>query len=106
MISRLKKIVFEDTEVNHASLKVRLRHDGIRQGEFFRFMLQKYIECADPMVFLVQELREEKGKYGRARNRKISRDIQSGQDLLKKFKLSDSQKEDIYDLLEKEHGDL
>ena len=39
-----KKVVFSDTDVRHAQLKVRLQYDGISQAEFFRSFITGYLE--------------------------------------------------------------
>ena len=41
---KVKKIVFDDTDIRHAQLRIRLQHDGMSQAEFFRAMITGYIE--------------------------------------------------------------
>ena len=43
-IKKNKKIVFDDTDIRHAKLKIRLQHDGLSQAEFFRAFVTGYIE--------------------------------------------------------------
>lgn len=33
-VKKNKKIVFDDTDIRHAKLKIRLQHDGLSQAEF------------------------------------------------------------------------
>ena len=39
-----KRVVFTDTSIRHAELKIRLQHDGISQSDFFRAMITGYLE--------------------------------------------------------------
>jgi hypothetical protein len=54
---------------NHADLKIRLHYDGLRQNEFFRLMMRKYIDKDVNMMKIIEEYKEEKG----VRARKIER---------------------------------
>ena len=42
--AKVKKIVFDDTDIRHAQLRIRLQNDGLSQAEFFRAMITGYIE--------------------------------------------------------------
>ena len=39
-----KKIVFQDSDKRHADLRIRLRHDGLTQIQFFQAMITGYLE--------------------------------------------------------------
>ncbi len=39
-----KKVIFDDTDVRHARLKVRLEYDGLSQAEFFRSFITGYLK--------------------------------------------------------------
>ena len=45
-----KQVCFEDFDKNHADLKIRLHYDGLRQNEFFRLMMRKYINKDENMI--------------------------------------------------------
>ena len=49
-VLKKKKIVFDDTDIRHAKLKIRLQHDGITQAEFFRALVTAYIEKDSSVV--------------------------------------------------------
>ena len=71
-MDKKKKIVFEDLEVNYAKLKIRLRHDGLGQSDFFSFIVQKYIACDPQFLFFVDELKESRSKFGKRRQNGVS----------------------------------
>ena len=39
-----KKVIFSDTHIRHAQLRIRLDHDGFTQSEFFRCIVSGYLE--------------------------------------------------------------
>ena len=58
-----KKIVFDDTDVRHAKLKIRLQHEGITQAEFFRALVTGYIEKDSSLVGYIKRYKlENNGK--------------------------------------------
>ena len=85
-----KKVVFYDTDKRHADLKIRLHYDGLTQSHFFRSMITGYLEKDAAM------------------KRKDSESlIEKGEVLKNKFAIfEDSEVENIFDLIEKEHPDL
>ncbi len=103
---RKKKIIFQDLESKHATLKVRLRHDGVRQGEFFSFLVDKYINNDKRIISIMSELREKKKTLSKKRRKINTNDIEKGKELEQLFNLSEEQKNEIYDILEREHGEL
>ena len=103
-MDKKKKIVFEDLEVNYAKLKIRLRHDGLGQSDFFSFIVQKYIACDPQFLFFVDELKESRSKFGKRRLKKSLDDIKKGEELMNDLGISDTDKEKIFDLIEAEYG--
>jgi len=104
--SKKKKIVFDDTDIRHAQLKVRLQHDGLSQAEFFRCMITGYIEKDQTLIKYVQDYKESKSIQSKAKRKKIQKDIEAGDNLLAKFGLGDEDLENIFDLIAEEHPDL
>jgi hypothetical protein len=101
-----KQVCFEDFDKNHADLKIRLHYDGLRQNEFFRLMMRKYIDKDVNMMKIIEEYKEEKGSQS-AQNRKKSKQlIEKGRDLQSALALNPDDVETIFDLLEKEHPEL
>ena len=45
-----KRVVFTDTDVRHAQLRIRLQHDGITQADFFRAIITGYLENDSKIV--------------------------------------------------------
>ncbi len=103
---RDKKIVFTDTDKRHADLKIRLQHDSITQGDFFRAMVTGYISKDSRLLEYLYEWREEEKGYSKTKRAKTERLMQKGEALKNKFGLGKKEIDNIFDLLEQEHPDL
>jgi hypothetical protein len=106
MFRRKKKVVFEDYEDNYANLKIRLRHDRIRQSEFFSFLVAKYTSCDPSFMLMIEDLKISLARVGKKRIKVASDDIKEGETLLEKLGISEADKEDLFDLIEKEYKDF
>ena len=104
--SKKKKIVFDDTDIRHAQLKVRLQHDGLSQAEFFRCMITGYINKDSTLLEYVQGYKASKNIQSKKKRKKIQKDIEVGEDLMAKFGFKDDELENIFDLIAEEHPDL
>ena len=101
-----KQVCFEDFDKNHADLKIRLHYDGLRQNEFFRLMMRKYIDKDVNMMKIIDEYKEEKGNQS-AQNRKKSKQlVERARELQNAFALNPDDVEAIFDILEKEQTEL
>ena len=101
-----KQVCFEDFDKNHADLKIRLHYDGLRQNEFFRLMIRKYINKDDNMMKIVESYKEEKGNQSKVNRKKTKQLIEKGKDQGKQFALNLDEVESIFNLLEEEYVEL
>jgi len=101
-----KQVCFEDFDKKHADLKIRLHYDGLRQNEFFRLMMRKYIDKDESMMKIIEEYKEKKGNQSKVNRKKSKQLIQKGRDQERQFALNPNEVESIFDLLEKEHSEL
>ena len=97
-----KRIVFTDTEHRHAKLIIRLRHDGLRQSEFFRNIITGYIDGNEHIQEFVDSFKPQSIK----RKSKSRKDIASGTKLASRLALDEDQIENIFDLIAEEHPEL
>jgi hypothetical protein len=104
--SKKKKIVFDDTDIRHAQLKLRLQHDGLSQAEFFRCVITGYINKDEILLQYVQEYKASKNIQSKVKRKKIQKDIKVGDDLMAKFGFKDDELDSIFDLIADEHPDL
>ena len=97
-----KRIVFTENDHRHAQLVLKLKHDGMRQSDFFRSIITGYIAGDDRIQDYVSEV------SGLSKARKsISRKLrEAGKQNVKDFGFTDGEIENIFDLIEEEHPDL
>ena len=101
-----KQVCFEDFDKKHADLKIRLHYDGLRQNEFFRLMMRKYIDKNENMMSIIDEYKEQKGNHSAVNRKKTKKLIESGRELENQFALDFDEVESIFDILEEEHSEL
>ena len=101
-----KKIVFDDTDIRHAKLKIRLQHDGLSQAEFFRALVTGYLEKNTAILKYIQLYKEQHKKQSKKSRKKIQAEIEKGQIKMEEFGIIDGELEDIFDLIANEHPDL
>ena len=97
-----KKIVFTENDGQHAKLIVRLKYDNLRQSEFFRACIRGYLEQDERIVSFIDDLKKQS-----ATKKKKSKKLRlQGKELLNDVGFSDTQIEDLFDLIAEEHPDL
>ncbi len=101
-----KKVVFNDTDVRHAQLKVRLQYDGISQAEFFRSFITGYLEKDKSIMDFIKRYKENNKKMSKRNMKYIIRDNDQAEDLLSKFGIEDDELENIFDIIAKSNPEL
>ena len=82
------------------NLKIRLRYDGLKQSEFFRSLLLKYINKDPLMLSLVEDIKSEQKIMGKKKLKKTKDDYERSKDLLEHLGITESDRENIYDIIE------
>mgnify|MGYP003111914866 FL=1 len=101
-----KRVIFSDTPIRHAQLRIRLDYDGFSQSEFFRCLITGYLNKDQNLMQYIDKYKKA-GKTQSKRNLKyIQKDNENAQDLMKQFGIEDNELEDIFDLIAEEHPDL
>ena len=101
-----KRVVFTDTDVRHAQLKIRLQHDGITQADFFRAMITGYLENDGRIVKYIANYKEKHGIQNKKKRGRVVEDIEEGEHLLEKFGIKDDELSGIFDMIAEELPDL
>ena len=104
--SREKRVVFTDTDVRHAQLKIRLQHDEITQADFFRAMITGYLENDGRIVKYIANYKEKHGIQNKKKRVRVVEDIEEGEHLLEKFGIKDDELNGIFDIIAEEFPDL
>ena len=102
----LKRILFEETDHQHAKLIIRLRHNSISQSDFFRAIVNGFINGDERICSFIEDHAADQKLLNSARIAK-SRSLQKiGRQNLRDFALSEEDVENIYDIIENEMPEL
>ena len=105
-VDNKKKVIFSDTDVRHAQLKVRLQYDGISQSEFFRSFITGYLENDKNIVDFIQNYKEKNSKMSKRNSKYTQKDREESEDILGKFGIKDDELENIFDIIAKSNPEL
>ena len=92
--------VFYCYEHESAQLKIRLRHDGLTQSEFFRTLLKMYITKDPTMTQVVDKIKERQNTMGKQKRRKSTAMIARGRTIMEDLGITPTDKEAIFDIIE------
>ena len=101
-----KKVIFDDTDVRHARLKVRLEYDGLSQAEFFRSLITGYLENDKLVLEYITRYKETNKKLSKRNLKYQTKDVEIADDLLGQFGIGDEELENIFDVIAKSNPDL
>ena len=94
------RFVFYCYEKESADLKIRLRYDNLKQSEFFRALLLRYINKDPTMLQVVEDIKRENKTMGKQKLKKTKEDLERGNKLLEDLGITDSDKQNIFDMIE------
>ena len=101
-----KRIVFEEWDKNHADLILKLRSKGITQKVFFQSVLRAFIDDNQSLEGFFDNLIRDKSRFGKKTQGKIHAATRKGREAKYNFGLTEEEKSDIFDILEKEGLDI
>ena len=97
--------VFYCYEKESADLKIRLRYDGLKQSEFFRTLLKMYVSQDPLMLQIVERIKQNQKVMGKKRLQKTKKDYEDSDKILKELGITESDKQNIFDMIEMEVED-
>tara|TARA_R110002110_G_scaffold390869_1_gene604006 strand:+ start:513 stop:839 length:327 start_codon:yes stop_codon:yes gene_type:complete len=108
MAENKKKIIFYDSDKRHAELKIRLKHDGLSQAQFFRDIVTGYINKEKNILNFIDKIKLTKRNGSQDKNsvKETRQLIKDGNEIMKRLSLDDSEIENIFDMIERENPDL
>ena len=101
-----KRISFMDTDKRNADLMIRLKHDGLTKTKFFRAILTGYLERDTNIVEFITDTKLKNGYQSQAKAKIVEKLENEGAIRKSKLGLDNTEIENIFDILEKEHPDL
>jgi len=103
---KVKRVAFEDTDIRHAQLKVRLDYDGLSQAQFFRALVTGYLDKDKNIISFIKNYKSDNKIQSKRNMEYIDKDDDKAEDLLEQFGIKNSELEDIFDLIAEQHPDL
>ena len=97
-----KKLMFYDTKENLIKLKIRCQFDGFSQSQFFRVMLEGYVNNDENILRYIESCKEKYSIQGQQKRNKINSISKKRQEVEKKFALKNDEIENIFDMIESE----
>jgi hypothetical protein len=101
-----KKVVYMENDRVHADLKLKIHYDGITQADFFRGCVRAYLEEEGAFMTFLDKLKEQRTKQATRVRSVANKATQAAAEQRHIFGLDNTDIEDIFDILEKEHEDL
>ena len=97
-----KRVVFTENDHRHAQLTIRLKHDNLRQSDFFRSMITGYLNNDDRILSYIDDVKPQ-SKTKKQKSKKL---IEKGKEKLQNFGLSEGEISNLFDIIEEGHPDL
>ncbi len=99
-----KQFYFTIDSDDHARLRIKLKYESMSQAMFFNYLVKGYLE-EDPLIIEYMQKVSLHNK-GKASFKKRLKDKVESENTVKEYCLDKNEIENIFDILEKEQGDL
>lgn len=97
-----KRVMFYETGDQHARLLVQLHFDEIKQGEFFRAIVDGYVNGAEEIFNFIRNYKII-NKKSKKQIKKSDTERKKAEEIRDQFVLEGEEIEDIFDILEEEY---
>jgi len=102
---KVVKLVFSAYERASANLKIRLRYDNLTQTKFFAGIMRLYLENDEDMINVIYKIKSHSKVMGKKKLNRSKKEIKQGEETMKNLGLTESDKQDIYDMIEMSPGE-
>ena len=99
-----KKVVFFCDKDKHIEFVSRLKLDGFNQAQFYRMMIDGYLNEDAAIIRFVELFKEKWVVQGKKKRDTVSRMRKKASQVRREFSLDDTDIESIFDTIEKETG--
>ena len=96
----LVSLVFRIEEKLSADFKLRLRYDNISQAKFFAGLADLYLKNDPDMLKVLEKIKQNNKAMGAQKLRRTKKDFDSASDVLEGLGITESEKQNIFDLIE------
>jgi len=95
-------IGFEDADTTYAKLLIKLKHEGITKRQFFRGVVASFLEDDPSFIEYIIDFKKRKNLYVKNKQKTLDKERKVSHNIEKKFRLSEDEIEDMFDMLEEE----
>jgi hypothetical protein len=97
---KVVQFVFSVYEKTSADMKLKIRNDNLTQVSWFAGMAKLYLENDPDMLKVIYKIKENARSMGKRKLNNYKKDIEKGQNIMKELGITDSDKQDIFDMIE------
>jgi len=97
---KVVQFVFSAYEKTSADLKLKMRNDNLTQVSWFAGIAKLYLDNDPDMLKVMYKVKQNARAMGKRKLNRYKKDIESGQDLMRDLGITDSDKENIFDMIE------
>ena len=97
---KVVQFVFSVYEKTSADLKLRIRNDNLTQVSWFAGIAKLYLENDPDMLKVMYKVKQNAQAMGKRKLNRYKKDIEKGQDIMRQLGITDSDKQDIFDMIE------
>ena len=99
-----KRVYFWEDKQKHINFAARVQLDGLKQGQFFRAILDGYMNQDPHICAYLDEYKERWTVQGQRKREAVKRMKKRAAEQKKMFSLNENEVETIFDILEGETG--
>lgn len=93
-------VAFSAYEKTSADLKLKIRNDNLTQVSWFAGMTKLYLENDPDMLKVIYKIKENAKVMGKKKLNRSKKDVEEGYSIMEQLGITDSDKQDIFDLIE------
>ena len=97
---KVVQFVFSVYEKTSADMKLRIRNDNLTQVSWFAGIAKLYLENDPDMLKVMYKVKQNAQAMGKRKLNRSKKDVEKGQDIMKQLGITDSDKQDIFDMIE------
>jgi hypothetical protein len=93
-------ITFSAYEKTSVDMKLKIRNDNLTQVSWFAGIAKLYLENDPDMLKVIYKVKENAKAMGKRKLNRAYNDAEEGHSIMEQLGITDSDKEDIFDLIE------
>ena len=97
---KLKRVVFEEYDTNHAALILKLKSIKVSQKDFFQSFTRLFLQGHPTLDGFTEYLMDSSSKLGKKPRKTLHSSALEGKSNLESFNLTDEEVSGIFDILE------